>query len=72
MARSAHPLTGHLPGIIRALSQVDIVRILAAPTPVCQRRCGEREPADAWADFVGWRINYEQAACAVAAAVDVV
>ena len=28
--------------------------------------------ADAWADFVGWRINYEQAAYAVAAAVDAV
>jgi hypothetical protein len=32
----------------------------------------EREPTDAWADFVGWRINYEQAAYAVAAAVDAV
>ena len=32
----------------------------------------EREPADAWVDFVGWRINYEQAAYAVAAAVDAV
>ena len=32
----------------------------------------EREPADAWADFVGWRINYEPAAYAVAAAVDAV
>jgi hypothetical protein len=32
----------------------------------------EREAADAWADFVGWRINYEQAAYAVAAAVDAV
>jgi len=32
----------------------------------------EREPADAWADFAGWRINYEQAAYAVAAAVDAV
>jgi hypothetical protein len=32
----------------------------------------ERDPADAWADFVGWRINYEQAAYAVAAAVDAV
>jgi hypothetical protein len=32
----------------------------------------EREPADAWADFVGWRVNYEQAAYAVAAAVDAV
>jgi hypothetical protein len=32
----------------------------------------EREPADAWPDFVGWRINYEQAAYAVAAAVEAV
>jgi hypothetical protein len=32
----------------------------------------ERDPADAWADFVGWRINYEQPAYAVAAAVDAV
>ena len=24
----------------------------------------EREPADAWTDFVGWRINYERAAIA--------
>ena len=30
----------------------------------------ERDPADAWPDFVGWRANYEQAAYAVAAAVD--
>jgi hypothetical protein len=29
----------------------------------------EREPAEAWPDFVGWRVNYEQAAYAVAAAV---
>jgi hypothetical protein len=29
----------------------------------------ERDPADAWPDFVGWRVNYEQAAYAVAAAV---
>jgi hypothetical protein len=29
----------------------------------------EREPAQAWADFVGWRVNYEQAAYAIAAAV---
>jgi hypothetical protein len=32
----------------------------------------ERDPADAWTDFVGWRVNYEQAAYAVAAAVDAV
>jgi hypothetical protein len=29
----------------------------------------ERDPADAWPDFVGWRVNYEQAAYAVAEAV---
>ncbi|HEY2575861.1 MAG TPA: hypothetical protein VGI74_06090 [Streptosporangiaceae bacterium] len=32
----------------------------------------ERDPADAWPDFVGWRLNYEQAAYGVAAAVDAV
>jgi hypothetical protein len=32
----------------------------------------ERDAADAWLDFVGWRLNYEQAAYAVAAAVDAV
>ena len=30
----------------------------------------ERDPAEAWPDFAGWRINYERAAYAVAAAVD--
>jgi hypothetical protein len=30
----------------------------------------ERDPADAWPDFAGWRVNYEKAAYAVAAAVD--
>src|SRR5579863_2544040 len=29
----------------------------------------ERTPAEAWPDFVGWRVNYEQAAFAVASAV---
>jgi hypothetical protein len=32
----------------------------------------ERDPAEAWPDFVGWRVNYEKAAYAVAAAVDAV
>ena len=32
----------------------------------------EREPADAWPDFVGWRANYEQAAYRVAFAVNAV
>jgi hypothetical protein len=32
----------------------------------------EREPEEAWPDFVGWRVNYEQAAYAIAAAVDAV
>ncbi len=32
----------------------------------------ERQAEDAWPDFVGWRVNYEQAAYAVAYAVDAV
>jgi hypothetical protein len=32
----------------------------------------ERDPADAWPDFVGWRLNYEQAAYALANQLDVV
>jgi hypothetical protein len=32
----------------------------------------ERDPKDAWPDFVGWRVNYEQPAYAVAYALDVV
>jgi hypothetical protein len=32
----------------------------------------EREPEEAWPGFVGWRVNYEQAAYAIAAAVDAV
>ena len=30
----------------------------------------ERDPADAWPDFVGWRVNYERAAYALAEAID--
>ena len=30
----------------------------------------ERDPEDAWPDFVGWRVNYEQAAYTIAEAVD--
>ena len=32
----------------------------------------ERDPAEAWPEFVGWRLNYEQAAYAVAEAIDAV
>jgi hypothetical protein len=32
----------------------------------------ERDPADAWPDFLGWRVNYEQAAYAVAMSVHAV
>jgi len=32
----------------------------------------EREPKEAWPDFVGWRVNYEQAAYGIAYALDVV
>jgi hypothetical protein len=31
-----------------------------------------RKPADAWPDFVGWRVNYESAAYWIAAAIDAV
>jgi hypothetical protein len=31
-----------------------------------------RDPADAWPEFVGWRVNYERAAYGIAAAVDAV
>jgi hypothetical protein len=31
-----------------------------------------RDPADAWPEFVGWRVNYEKAAYAIAEAVDAV
>jgi hypothetical protein len=43
-----------------------VTRMRAVDFPV------ERDPADAWPDFVGWRVNYERAAYAVAAAVDAV
>jgi hypothetical protein len=32
----------------------------------------ERKPADAWPEFVGWRVNYEAAAFAIARELDVV
>jgi hypothetical protein len=32
----------------------------------------ERDPADAWPDFVGWRLNYEEAAYLVAGEIDAV
>jgi hypothetical protein len=32
----------------------------------------ERDPAEAWPDFVGWRVNYEVAAYGLAAAIDAV
>jgi len=31
-----------------------------------------RDPADAWPDFVGWRVNYEQQAYQIAGAIDAV
>jgi hypothetical protein len=31
-----------------------------------------RDPADAWPDFVGWRVNYERPAYEIAAAIDAV
>jgi hypothetical protein len=41
-----------------------IRRLKAVDVPV------QRSAADAWPDFVGWRVNYERAAYAVAMAVD--
>jgi hypothetical protein len=32
----------------------------------------ERDPQEAWPDFVGWRVNYEDAAYAIAYAIDAV
>lgn len=32
----------------------------------------EREPEQAWPDFVGWRVNYEASAYAVAKSIDAV
>jgi len=32
----------------------------------------ERDPAEAWPEFVGWRVNYERAAYGVAEAIDAV
>jgi hypothetical protein len=32
----------------------------------------ERNPEQAWSDFVGWRVNYEEAAYAIAYAIDAV
>jgi hypothetical protein len=32
----------------------------------------ERDPAEAWPDFVGWRVNYELAAYTITYALDVV
>jgi hypothetical protein len=43
-----------------------VERLRAADFPI------ERDPAEAWPDFVGWRASYEQAAYAVAAEVDAV
>ncbi len=43
-----------------------VARLREADLPI------ERDPAEAWPDFIAWRLNYEQAACAVAFAVDAV
>ncbi|MGO8956696.1 MAG: hypothetical protein ACLQFR_04900 [Streptosporangiaceae bacterium] len=43
-----------------------IVRMRQVDFPI------EREPEDAWPDFVGWRVNYEAGAYAIARAVDAV
>jgi hypothetical protein len=32
----------------------------------------DRDPKDAWPDFVGWRVNYERYAFAIAAEIEAV
>jgi hypothetical protein len=46
------------------LDAVDRMRLVNFPI--------EREPAEAWPDFVGWRVNYEPAAYGIAYALDAV
>jgi hypothetical protein len=46
------------------LEAIAQMKLVAFPT--------ERDPADAWPEFVGWRVNYEQAAFAIAYAIDAV
>jgi hypothetical protein len=43
-----------------------VERLRAADFPI------ERDPAEAWPDFVGWRASYEQAAYVLAAEIDAV
>jgi hypothetical protein len=43
--------------------QEAVARMLEVDFPI------ERDAADAWPEFVGWRVNYERAAFAIAAAV---
>jgi hypothetical protein len=43
-----------------------VIRLREVDFPV------EREPEGAWPHFAGWRVNYEQAAYALAEAVDAV
>ena len=47
---------------------VSVVGTLIVPRPVGSWR----DPAEAWPDFVGWRVNYEPAAYAIAYALDLV
>jgi hypothetical protein len=46
------------------LDAIAVLRLVEFPT--------EQSPEDAWQDFVGWRVNYEQAAFAIAYAIDAV
>ncbi|MBV9094155.1 MAG: hypothetical protein JO132_09800 [Streptosporangiaceae bacterium] len=46
------------------LAAIDRMRKVGFPIEV--------QPTEAWPDFVGWRVNYEQAAYAVASAIDAV
>ena len=58
------------PGAVSSLTYPEfldaVARLREVSFPV------EREPEAAWPHFVGWRVNYEQAAYAIAAAIDAV
>ena len=59
---------------IRSAGSASPTRSSSTRLPGCARWTSRSsgEPADAWPDFVGWRVNYEGAAYAVAAAIDAV
>jgi hypothetical protein len=64
IAEEADPSKGISVTYAEFLAAIDRMREVNFPI--------ERDPAEAWPDFVGWRVNYEEAAYALADAVDAV